>query len=88
MVSAEEFFAQNAVAGPSLPMDDGSEMFPESVRWAGPGMPEVVAVYALPDGRTLERWIGLERREAWRVAGELALRAGPEIDLEPSRSMN
>ena len=83
MTEAELFFEQNAMGGVSLPMLDGSHLFPRDVRWAGPGVPEVIGDYQLPDGRVLVRHVGVHR-DLWAIDGKVALAVEPDVEMGPS----
>lgn len=82
MVSPEQFLAQHAQGGTSLPLKDGTELAPTSVEYVE-GEPAVSAVHCLPDGRELVRVVYLGGVERWTLDGEPALNLTAEIEMEP-----
>jgi hypothetical protein len=83
MTDAERFLEAQTNGNVSLPMRDGSELYPTDVRWSAPGAAEVVADYELGDGRVMQRHVGLAGREQWSIAGRIGFRIAPESEPQP-----
>jgi hypothetical protein len=83
VTEAEQFLEEQTHGNVSLPMRDGTELYPTGVRWSAPGAAEVVADYELGDGRVMQRHVGLAGREQWSIDGKVGLRIAPESEPQP-----